>query len=610
MEKYPAIEDHGLIGDLQTAALVTCDGTIDWFCAPRFDSPSIFAALLDRSKGGYFRIAPDGVRYVTKQLYQPDTPILITRFISADGVAEIIDYMPVAGEQPTDQHRLVRMVRMIRGSMRFKLECRPRFNYGRDRHELEVHPDGYVFRSPSLSLTLNPVRPVPRLLRERNVDNDGRDLVGRVTLQEGETGGVVLETASVRPPRVIPTEEMSAVFERTIDYWRRWLERSSYGGRWREMVERSAITLKLMTYAPTGAMIAAPTAALPEQIGGTRNWDYRYTWIRDTSFSVHALLGLGFTEEASRYVDWLDGRVREAGDNAAPLKIMYRVDGSSDLHEEVLDHFEGYRGSGPVRIGNGAADQLQLDIHGEALYAMHLADQQGIRPSHQVWRSTVRLVDWLCHSWDQPDAGIWESRSHPRNYTYGRLMSWVAFDRAIRLANRHGRPADITRWVTQRDTIYNQIMERGYHLGRRAFVQSFGEPVLDAALLIMPAVDFITPTDPLWLSTLDAIEDDLVSDSLVHRYDPATAPDGLPGDEGTFNMCTFWYVSALAGAGRLDDARLTFEKMFTFSSHLRLYAEEIALTGEQIGNFPQAFSHLALITTALHLNELLDNRKR
>ncbi len=610
MDNYPAIEDHGLIGDLQTAALVTCNGSIDWFCAPRFDSPSIFAALLDRAKGGYFRIAPDGVQYVTKQLYQPDTPILITRFISADGVAEIIDYMPVAGERPTDQHRLVRMVRMIRGSMHFKLECRPRFNYGREDHELESHHDGYVFRGPSTSVTLNPVRPVPRLFRERDIDNGGQDLVGRVTLQEGETGGVVLETASVRGPRVISAEEVGAMFERTLDYWRRWLDRSRYGGRWREMVERSAITLKLMTYAPTGAMIAAPTAALPEQIGGARNWDYRYTWIRDTSFSVHALLGLGFTDEASRYVEWLDERIREAGDNAVPLKIMYRVDGSSDLHEEILDHFEGYRGSGPVRIGNGAADQLQLDIHGEALYAMHLADEQGIRPSHQVWRSTVRLVDWLCRNWDQPDAGIWESRHHPRDYTYGRLMSWVALDRAIRLARRHGRPADVDHWLRHRDTIYNQIMERGYHPGRRSFVQSYGESVLDAALLIMPAVGFVTPTDPLWRSTLQAIEEDLVSDSLVHRYDPATAPDGLPGDEGTFNMCTFWYVAALAGAGRLDDARLTFEKMFTFSSNLRLYAEEIALTGEQIGNFPQAFSHLALITTALHLNELLDSRQR
>ncbi|SCG57342.1 Glucoamylase (glucan-1,4-alpha-glucosidase), GH15 family [Micromonospora echinaurantiaca] len=606
MQEYPPIEDHGLIGDLQTAALVTRDGTVDWFCAPRFDSPSIFGALLDRRRGGYFAIAPDGVRYVCKQLYLPDTPILITRFISADGVAEITDFMPVTGEQPTDQHRLVRMVRMIRGSMRFKVECRPRFNYGRDHHDLSIQYEGYIFRGPSLTLTLNPIRRVRRLIRGQEIDSSGGDLVGFITLNEGDVGGAVLETAATHAPRVIPTEEAELLFEQTRDYWRRWLDRSRYTGRWREMVERSAITLKLMTFAPSGAMIAAPTTGLPEEIGGGRNWDYRYTWIRDTSFSVHALLGLGFTEEARRYMNWLDERIREAGENAVPLKIMYRVDGSSDLYEEELCHLEGYRGSSPVRIGNGAADQLQLDIHGEALDAMHLADEQGIRTSHQVWRSTVRLVDWLCDNWDQPDAGIWESRSHPRHYTYGRLMSWVALDRAIRLAARHGRPGAVDRWARHRNNIYDQIMAKGYHQGRRSFVQSFGENVLDASLLIMPSVGFVTPNDPMWRSTLNAIDHELVSDSLVRRYKPSAAPDGLPGDEGTFNMCTFWYVAALACSGRLEDARLTFEKMFTFSNHLRLYAEEISSTGEQVGNFPQAFSHLSLITSAVVLNDLLD----
>ncbi|MGC4856456.1 glycoside hydrolase family 15 protein [Micromonospora sp. DT4] len=606
MDSYPAIEDHGLIGDLQTAALVTCDGTVDWFCAPRFDSPSIFAALLDKEKGGYFRIAPDDVRYVTKQLYLPGTPILITRFISADGVAEVMDFMPVTGERVTDAHRLVRIVTMVRGSMRFRVECRPRFDFAREEHQLERHRNGYVFRSRSATLTFHPVDPVRRLISEQgDVRIEGGDLVAYGTLSEGDTGGVVLETGGTEP-QIIPPEEIQGMFEWTRDYWRRWLERSSYTGRWREMVERSAITLKLMTYAPTGAMIAAPTAALPELVGGTRNWDYRYTWIRDTSFSVHALLGLGFTEEVSRYMDWLDERIRTAGDHQDPLKIMYRVDGSSDLHEEVLDHLEGYRGSRPVRIGNGAADQLQLDIHGEALYAMHLADEQGIRVSHQVWKSTVRLVDWLCHNWDQRDAGIWESRHHPRNYTFGRVMSWVALDRAIRLAARTGRPGDLNCWTEQRNRIYNQVMARGYHQERGSFVQAYDENVLDAALLAMPAVGFVTPSDPLWQSTLNAIERELVSDSLVHRYDPVHSPDGLPGHEGTFNMCTFWYVEALARSGRLDDARLTFEKMFTFSNHLGLYAEEIAATGEQIGNYPQAFSHLSLINTALTLNSLLD----
>ncbi|MGC4784844.1 glycoside hydrolase family 15 protein [Micromonospora zamorensis] len=606
MDSYPAIEDHGLIGDLQTAALVTCDGTVDWFCAPRFDSPSVFAGLLDKEKGGYFQIAPHDTRYVTKQLYLPGTPILITRFISADGVAEVMDFMPVTGERATDAHRLVRIVNMVRGSMRFRVECRPRFDYAREEHQLERHRNGYVFRSRSMTMTFNPVDPVRRLLAEHgDVRLEGGDLIAYGTLNEGDTGGVVLETAGTEP-RIFSPEEVQGMFEWTQDYWRRWLERSSYTGRWREMVERSAITLKLMTYAPTGAMIAAPTAALPELVGGTRNWDYRYTWVRDTSFSVHALLGLGFTEEVSRYMNWLDERIREAGEHQDPLKIMYRVDGSSDLHEEVLDHLEGYRGSRPVRIGNGAADQIQLDIHGEALYAMHLADEQGIRVSHQVWKSTVRLVDWLCHNWDQPDAGIWESRHHPRNYTFGRVMSWVALDRAIRLATRTGRPGDMTCWTEQRNRIYDQVMARGYNRERGTFVQAYDESVLDAALLAMPSVGFVTPSDPLWQSTLHAIERELVSDSLVHRYDPVHSPDGLPGHEGTFNMCTFWYVEALARSGRLDDARLTFEKMFTFSNHLGLYAEEIAATGEQIGNYPQAFSHLSLINSALTLNDLLD----
>nr|WP_269089875.1 glycoside hydrolase family 15 protein [Micromonospora acroterricola] len=609
MEGYPAIEDHGVIGDLQTAALVARDGTLTWFCAPRFDSPSIFAGLLDRHRGGYFRISPDGVRYVSKQLYLPDTAILITRFISADGVGEVVDFMPVAGEQPTDRHRIVRVLNIVRGSMRFRVECRPRFNYGRDRHELEIRSDGSVFRSALTTLTLRVSRPVRRLVPEENIRNENGDLVAFATLHQGDRAAVIIDTASPDEPHLIPYEQVQAMFEQTRDYWRGWLDRSRYTGRWREMVERSAITLKLMTYAPTGAMVAAPTTALPEELGGTRNWDYRYTWIRDTSFSVQALLGLGFTDEAGRYIDWLDERVREAGDNDIPLKIMYRVDGSSDLHEETLDHFEGYRGSAPVRIGNEAADQLQIDIHGEALYAMHSADQQGIRASHDVWESTVRLVDWLCRNWDQADAGIWESRHHPRDYTYGRLMSWVAFDRAIRLAARHGRPGDINRWVQQRDAVYRQIMRHGYHPGRQSFVQAYGENVLDAALLMMPAVGFVAPSDPRWQSTLRAIDQDLVSDSLVYRYDPAASPDGLPGNEGTFNMCTFWYAQALACSGRLDDARLTFEKMLTFSNHLGLYAEEIAPTGEQIGNYPQAFSHLSLINTALALDQLHNQRR-
>ncbi len=407
--------------------------------------------------------------------------------------------------------------------------------------------------------------------------------------------------------KVVPPEELERLFEQTRDFWRGWIGRSRYEGRWREMVERSAMTLKLMTYAPTGALVAAPTAGLPEQVGGERNWDYRFTWIRDASFSVYALLGLGFTTEAQAYLGWLNDRVQDAGERSVPLQIMYRIDGSPDLDEFTLDHFEGYRGSSPVRIGNGAATQLQLDIYGEALDSMHLADAHELRMSHDDWSKTARLVDWLCDHWDQPDDGIWETRGGRQDFVYGRLMSWVAFDRAIRLAQGRGRPADTDRWTNMRDMVYRQIMERGFHPKREAFVQHYDTDVLDASLLYMPLVGFVAPTDPMWQSTLRAMDEELVSDSLVYRYDPQASPDGLRGSEGTFTICSFWYVDALARSGRLDDARLTFEKMLTYASPLGLYSEEIAPTGEQIGNFPQAFSHLSLISAAMNLDYQLDH---
>ncbi|MGW3789269.1 glycoside hydrolase family 15 protein [Micromonospora chokoriensis] len=608
MESYPAVENHGLIGDLQTAALISKDGIVDWFCAPRFDSPSVFGALLDRRKGGHFQLAPDGVDYASKQLYLPGTPILITRFHSADGVGELLDFMPVTGERATDHHRLIRLVRMVRGSMRFRFDCHPQFNFGRDPYQLEVHPEGDVFRSPTLTLTLAAFKNVERAFEVRDVQRDEEGVSASFTLNEGDIGGVVLETACPHAPRALGTDEACELLAQTRDYWRRWLSGSHYTGRWREMVERSAMTLKLMTYAPTGALVAAPTAGLPEQIGGQRNWDYRYTWVRDASFSVHALLRLGFTEEAQKYLYWLDARIREANDGDQPLQIMYRIDGSPDLDEEVLGHLEGYRGSAPVRIGNGAADQLQLDIYGEALVALDLADRHGLIAPYEGWRKTAGLMDWLCEHWDQPEDGIWETRSGREDFTYGRVLCWVALDRAIRIARRRGRPGDIARWSAERDAIYEQVMTRGFDQKRGAFVQHYRSGILDASLLAMPGLNFISPMDPMWESTLRAMDVDLVSDSLVYRYDPKASPDGLAGTEGTFNMCTFWYVQALALAGRLDDARLTFEKMLTYSTPLGLYSEEIAPTGEQIGNFPQAFSHLSLISTATHLDELLNDQ--
>ncbi|WP_432014395.1 glycoside hydrolase family 15 protein [Streptomyces cucumeris] len=609
MDTYPNISDHGLIGDLQTAALVATDGTIDWFCSPRFDSPSVFAALLDQRRGGHFRITPGHPDYITKQLYLPDTAILITRFMTPDGVGEVYDFMPVAPATATDRHRLIRMIRVVRGQMRFELDCCPRPGYGRERHTLKVYDEGAIFHGDTVDITLHPAG--DRVSEHTEIHAADGDIRSTLNLAAGQAAGVVLDTAAAGhavAPRRVPEDEILRMLDETTRFWRRWTRGSRYTGRWRETVARSAITLKLMTYAPTGALVAAPTAALPEQIGGERNWDYRYTWIRDASFSVYALIGLGFTTEAEAFANWLRDRVVEkAGDGSGPMKIMYRVDGSSDLVEETLDHFEGYRGSGPVRIGNGAADQLQLDIYGEMMDSLYHADTHGITVGHRGWSEMSRVIDWLCDNWDRPEEGIWETRGGRQDFTYGRMMSWVALDRAVRLAESRGRPSHQTMWRVTRDSVYQQIMDRGWNRDRQAFVQHYGSPVLDASLLLMPLIGFVEPRDPMWLSTLDAMDEELVSDSLVYRYNPAASPDGLAGSEGTFSMCTFWYVDALARSGRLEQARLIFEKMLTYANHLGLFSEEIGLTGEQLGNYPQAFSHLALVNAAVNLDYQLDH---
>ncbi|MGV9891314.1 glycoside hydrolase family 15 protein [Streptomyces sp. NPDC003395] len=604
MRRYPPIADHGLVGDLQTAALVSSEGVVDWMCAPRFDSPSVFAALLDHDRGGHFAITVEGPDVTTRQLYFPDTAVLVTRFLTPDGVGEVVDFMPVdRPETQSTRHRLIRAMRVPRGRVRFSLSCRPRFDYGRARHTLELHDGLARFRGPGTDALLQPLGAVP-------LERDGDDVRAGVELTQGQRAAVVLTLdATGAPPEPAPdAERLWAEFEATRDFWHRWVRRGRYRGRWQEAVNRSAITLKLLTYAPTGAPVAAATMGLPEQVGGERNWDYRYTWVRDASLSVHALLDLGHEEEAHAFRQWLGARLRDQRTvTGEPLQIMYRVDGDPHLSEELLTHWEGYRGSAPVRVGNDAAGQLQLDIYGEAAWALtRVRDARWAGYGYDGWLGLSDTLDWLTTHWDRPDEGIWETRGGRQDFTYSRVMCWAAFERGITLATAFARPADLPAWTAARDGIFRQIMERGWNAERGAFVQHYGSDVLDASLLLMPAVRFVAPRDPRWLSTLDAMDAELVSDSLVHRYNPGASPDGLRGDEGTFSLCSFLYVDALARAGRVDQARYAFDKMLTYANHVGLFAEEIGPRGEQLGNFPQAFTHLALITATTALDEALD----
>ena len=606
---YQPIENYGIIGNMHTVALVGMDGSIDWFCCPNFDSPSVFAAILDDKKGGRFKIAPATGGATHKQMYWPETNVLVTRFFSADGVGEIIDFMPVGTrERPRERHTLIRRVNVVRGTMPFLMECHPAFNYARDGHDTTIAADGASFQSAKTGLQLSTSVPL------RQVDNGA---VTEFSLQEGQTATFALE--EVLPGSIdghLTSEaEADELFKETVEYWRRWLSKCAYKGRWREMVERSALVLKLLTYEPTGAIVAAPTCSLPEELGGKRNWDYRYTWIRDAAFTLYGLLRIGFTDEAARFMGWIEDRCHELNPDGS-LQIMYGIDGRHELTEESLDHLEGYRGSRPVRVGNGAYGQLQLDIYGELMDAVYLYNKYGAPISYEFWTHLRELTNWVCENWTRTDEGIWEVRGGQKHFVYSKVMCWVAIDRALRLADKRSFPADRERWLKVRDQIYEEIMERGWNPKRQAFVQAYGSDALDASNLIMPLVFLLSPTDPRMISTLDAInrspeDGGLVSNSLVHRYNVDKTDDGLSGDEGTFNICSFWLVEAMTRAGgridrsRLDDARLMFEKMLSYANHLGLYAEETGLSGEGLGNFPQAFTHLALISAAFNLDRAL-----
>ena|SRR6266567_69658 len=598
---YLPIEDYGLIGDLYTVALVGKNGSIDWCCIPNFDSPSVFGAILDSAKGGFFRIAPlENAGIDLKQMYLPSTNILITRFLSHAGVSEITDFMPIKHTGTAlNQHHLVRAVHVARGSFSFEMTCQPAFNYARDAHTVHLSHDGVVFESGNLTLALSSSVPL---------EEDGRGVVhAQFTLHEGQWAYFFLESSSDRG--IVPHQPTQAEYEdsflATERYWHNWLSQCRYQGRWREMVQRSALALKLLTYAPTGAIVAAPTASLPEGIGGVRNWDYRFTWLRDSAFTLNSLLLLGFSQEAEAFMNWLMGRVVEL-EAGGSLQPMYTIHGGHDMTEIVLDHLEGYQQSRPVRIGNGAYTQQQLDVYGEVMDALSIYNHYKDM-SHTGWLHVCQQLDWLSKNWQSTDEGIWEVRGGDQHFVHSRVMSWVAFDRALRIARDRGFPAPEDAWTTIRAQIYNEIMDKGWSEEKQSFVQYYGGDAIDASALLISLTKFTGAADPRMLSTIDRIQRELTRPPHVYRYNvELAASDGLAGEEGTFSICSFWLVEALARAGRVEEAELALEQMLTYANHVGLYAEEIGPGGEALGNFPQAFTHLSLIEACYSVDQALN----
>jgi GH15 family glucan-1,4-alpha-glucosidase len=590
---YLPIEEHGIVGDLRTVALVGTDGTVDWYCPSRFDAPSLFGALLDAKKGGHFSLWSRGSGR-PKQLYLPDTNILLTRFQGAEAVGEVIDFMvPETSSTRRARDLLVRQARAVRGRATFELACHPAFDYGRAPHTVRlVDGVGAVFESSMGRCVLR--TEVPLKIEEAGV-------AATFTLEEGQGVDIELEwNGEVRPLAEGETEEL---FTRTSEFWQSWVSQSRYRGRWREMVQRSALVLKLLVYHPTGALVAAPTTSLPEQLGGGRNWDYRYSWLRDAAFTVYALMTLGFLSEAASFMEWVQARC-ESATKERDVMIMYTVDGGEDLTETVLDHLDGYQGSKPVRIGNSAVGQRQIDVYGELMDSVYLYNRE-VPISYDLWTGLCKRLDWLAKHWEEPDEGVWEIRGPRQRFTYSALMTWVAYDRAGRLARDRGLPAPVERWRKLAASAHRFVQESCWDPELRSYVMHPGSKLLDASVLVMPLVKFAGPTDPRFLSTLDRITTELNSDSLVYRY-ASTGHDGIAEGEGTFNLCSFWYVEALTRAGRVKEARMIFEKMLTYANHLGLYAEQIGAAGEALGNFPQAFTHLALISAAVNLDQALD----
>jgi GH15 family glucan-1,4-alpha-glucosidase len=579
------IEDYALIGDCHTAALVGKDGSIDWLCLPRFDSQACFAALLGAPENGRWKLAPDGAVKVVRRHYHDDTLVLDTEFETAEGVAAVIDFMPARDGDPN----LVRLVEGRRGRVKFRSELILRFDYG------SIIP--WVHRTDcGISATAGPdtvhvVSPVP--MRGENFTTVADFEVG-----PGERVPFSLSYHPSHRPGTMIVDSGHALQE-TKEWWREWTQRCTYEGPYREAVTRSLVVLKALTYDPTGGIVAAPTTSLPEQLGGVRNWDYRFCWLRDATLSLLALINCGYTDEAGAWRSWA---VRAVAGDPGTTQIMYGLGGERRLTEWEVPWLPGYENAKPVRVGNAAHDQLQLDVYGEVFDALFQAREAGLVPLEHGWRVSRKQLEWLTSNWDQPDDGIWEVRGPRKHFVHSKVMAWVAFDRGVKSVERHGRDGPVDEWRRARDTVHRQVCEQGFSPRLNSFVQAYGSETLDASLLMMPLVGFLPAADSRVKGTVAAVQKHLMRDGFVARYDTRQTEDGLPVGEGTFLPCTFWFADNLALQGRWDEARALFERLLDLRNDVGLLSEEYdPVARKLVGNFPQAFTHIGLINTALNL---------
>lgn len=600
--KYSRIEDYGVIGDCKTAALVHKRGSIDFLCFPNFDSPSVFAKLLDENKGGYFNVTPKGEDFNVRQQYVKNTAILITRFLAKDNTIEYIDFMPNP-EDCDNTSKLIRVIKSIRGTAIFDFDLSIKYDYGRSTYdEVRRHSDYYLAfpckAEDCISLALK---------SNVHLDLDKDSAQMELTLKEGEVAIFQFEEYDSDDLQSWDHEGMHDAtlkkLSETKHFWEKWITTCNYEGNWKHYVERSAITLKLLTSARYGSTVAAATFSLPEHLGGNKNWDYRYTWIRDAAFTMYAFIRLGFLTEASRFVTWIYGQIESEVDKQVELQIMYRYHGNAELTEFTLDHWEGYKGSSPVRVGNAATEQLQLDIYGELMDTIYLFDKYGEPIDFSFWNKLVTMIDFVCENWRKKDHGIWEVREFKQEYLYSRVMCWVALDRAVRLTEKRSFPGKSI-WRENRDLIFKDVYENFWNEDQQTFVHFKGAKTVDASMLMMPLVRIISPYDLKWKKTLKTIEDNLMSDVLVYRNlgDSYPTNEDVDKREGTFLIAAFWYIECLSRGGQIEKANSCFEKLLGYGNHLGLFAEEANLAGEQLGNFPQAFTHLGLVSTAFSLN--------